>query len=391
MSHKTFDVAVVGVGAMGSATCDALARRGASVIGFEAVDVPHDLGSSGGHSRLIREAYWEHPDYVPLLGGAVKGWLDLQERIGRDVLLRPGCVYAGPADGSFLEGTRLAVRTHGLDVEEVPRAEAASRFDAFSFPDEFEVMFEPGAGLVLCERAIAGFAQEARKRGSEIRCRESVLCWEEDGDGVRIETERDTVEAGAVVFTAGAWTSRLLAGIGVPLRVHRQVIAWVWPEDIERHTIGTMPCWAIQPSDPGFEGIYYGFPALPVETAGGIGGMKLGRHWLGPEVDPDTVDRRATAADEESWRPALASYFPGAVGAPTAGMKVCLYTSTPDEHFVVDRLPGSDRVTIACGFSGHGFKFASIMGEALADLALEGRSDLPIDFLGLQRFSEAAP
>lgn len=387
MSRSKFDVAVVGVGAMGSATCDALARRGASVIGLEAVDVPHGLGSSGGHSRLIREAYWEHPDYVPLLGGAVSGWLDLQERIGRDVLLRPGCLYAGPATGSFLEGTRLAVRTHGLNVEEVPTEEVAERFDAFSFPEGFEVMFEPGAGLVLCERAIAGFAQEARRRGAEIRSRETVESWTETADGVRLETTRGAVEAGSVVFTAGAWTSRLLGEIGVPLRVHRQVIAWVWPDDIDRYSIGRMPCWAIQPPEVGFEGIYYGFPALPVATAGGIGGMKLGRHWLGPEADPDTVDRRATAADEASWRPALEAYFPGATHAPTSGMKVCLYTSTPDEHFVVDRLPGSERVTVACGFSGHGFKFASIMGEALADLALEGRSELPIEFLGIDRFA----
>lgn len=389
MNETTYDVAVVGVGAMGSATCDALARRGASVIGLEAVDVPHDLGSSGGHSRLIREAYWEHPDYVPLLGGAVAGWVDLQERIGRHVLLRPGCLYAGPADGSFLEGTRLAVRTHGLDVEEVPTAEVASRFDAFAFPDEFEVMFEPGAGLVLCERAIAGFAQEARRRGADIRCREAVTGWQETAHGVRIETARgNRIEAGQIVFTAGAWTSRLLADLGVGLRVHRQVIAWVWPDDIERHSLGRMPCWAIQPAEPGFEGIYYGFPALPVETAGGIGGMKLGRHWLGPETDPETVDRRATVDDEASWRPALSSFFPHTGAALTSGMKVCLYTSTPDEHFVVDRLPGTERVTLACGFSGHGFKFASIMGEALADLALEGRSDLPIGFLGLDRFEE---
>lgn len=387
MNTNTYDIAVVGVGAMGAATCEALSRRGVSVIGLESVDVPHDLGSSGGHTRLIREAYWEHPDYVPLLREAFRGWERLQEQIGRQVLLRPGCLYAGPPRGQFLEGTRLSAREYDVAVEEVPVSEVAERFDAFSLPEGYETLFEPGAGLVLCERAIAGFAQEARRHGAEIRCRETVRSWREVPGGVELETDRGKVHAGSVVFTAGAWTSRLLADLGVALRVHRQVIAWVWPHDIERHSIGRMPCWVIQPDDPDFVGTYYGFPALPVETAGGIGGMKLGLHYLGPETDPETVDRRATEADEATWRPALESYFPGAADAPTAGMKVCLYTSTPDEHFVVDRLPGSERATVACGFSGHGFKFASIMGEALADLTLEGRSDLPIDFLSLDRFT----
>ncbi len=389
-SSETFDVAVIGVGAMGSAACEALARRGVSVVGIERFDLPHDRGSSGGQSRLIRKAYWEHPDYVPLLHRAYENWRALEERSGAKVLVEAGCLYAGRGAGDLIVGTRRSASEHSLEVDEVSASELHARWPQFVLPEDFEVLYEAGAGLVLCERAIAIHAELAQRHGAQIRCRERLLSWTHHDHGVSLQTDRGQVEAGHVLFTAGAWAGDLLGDLGVRLRVHRQVIAWVWPEPLERYTLGALPCWAIEPPDVGFQGIYYGFPALPAALDGGQRGLKLGHHWLGPTTDPESVVRDVDDADEADWRPALERYLPGANG-PVAGAKVCLYTSSPDEHFIVDRHPTLSNVTLACGFSGHGFKFASVMGEALADLTMAGHSDLPVGFLSLSRFQSGRP
>lgn len=384
---ETYDVVVVGLGAMGTAACDHLARRGVRVIGLERFDVPHPYGSSGGQTRLIRLAYYEHPDYVPLLRRAYRNWDELAERTGTQVLYRTGCLYAGPPEKDLIAGTRLSVREHGVPCEEVDRAELAERWGVFRVPESFAVLFEPEAGFVLCERAISLFAEEALAAGAVLRGRETVTSCRVEPGGVRVTTDRGEVHAGQVILAAGAWMPPLVGDLGVELRVTRQVLGWVWPPaEPERYELDRFPCWAIQDDAKGFRGVYYGFPMLPAEGFGGERGLKLAHHWPGPTADPETLDRTPTGRDEEDFRPALRRYLPGADG-PTLSLKVCMYTVTADQHFIVDRHPAYDRVTVACGFSGHGFKFSSAIGEALADLALEGRSELPIGFLGLGRFN----
>jgi glycine/D-amino acid oxidase-like deaminating enzyme len=227
------------------------------------------------------------------------------------------------------------------------------------------------------------------RSGASLRARERIVSWRPDGNGIAVRTDRGEHRAQRLVLTAGAWSGPLLAELGVSLRVTRQVVGWVWPRRPEDFELGRFPCWAIQHDAPGFDGIYYGFPLLPAGRFGGERGLKLGHHAPGPTADPDTLDRTAGADDEADFRPALETYLPAAQGATTA-LRVCMYTMSPDGHFVLDRHPRTDAVSFACGFSGHGFKFSPVIGQALADLALEGRSDLPIGFLGLERLRSTA-
>jgi sarcosine oxidase len=385
MSER-FDVIVVGLGAMGSACARALAERGLRVLGLERFDLPHGFGSSGGQSRMVRMAYFEHPDYVPLLRRAYEGWDELGEAIGTTLFHRTGLLYLGRAEQMLLEGTRRAAREHDIELESLDDDELGERFPQVRKPEAMEALFEPDAGLVLCERAIESAAELARRAGAELRCRERVTEWGVVGDGVEVTSERGRYAAGHVVFTAGAWTETLVQELGVELRVTRQPLGWVAPKTPKAFEIGRFPCWAIQDDADGFEGIYYGFPSLPAARFAGERGFKLAHHSIGRRTTAETVDREPTRADEADFRPALTRYFPDADG-PTVAVKICLYTVTPDEHFILDRHPGHPQVTVACGFSGHGFKLAPAMGEALADLATEGRSDLPIGFLSLDRFS----
>jgi monomeric sarcosine oxidase len=267
----SFDIIVVGVGAMGAATCHALARRGVRVLGLERFDVPHGLGSSGGQTRLVRLAYYEHPDYVPLLRRAYEMWDALAEEAGVPLLHRTGALYLGRPEGQLVGGSLQAARQHGLAHEVLDAAAVEQRFGAFRVPEHFAVMYEPEAGFVLAERAVATFADRALRHGAELHGREPVRSWQADRTGVRVVTDRGTYQAGHVVFTAGAWTGPLVRQLGIPLTVTRQVVGWVWPRTPERFALGHFPCWAIEDDAPGFQGIYYGFPLMsgvPMESPG---------------------------------------------------------------------------------------------------------------------------
>lgn len=382
------DVIVIGLGAMGASCAAALAARGVSVLGLERFDLPHDRGSSGGQTRLVRMAYFEHPDYVPLLREAYAGWDRLADDVGTTLFHRTGLFYLGRPDGPLLEGTLRAAREHGLVVDEVDAAAQAERFPAFLRPDGFAAYVEPDAGFVLCERAIAAWVDLARARGAQLHGRERVMAIITTDEGVTVETDRDRYSAGHVVVSAGAWTSQLLDDLGVPLRVTGQALGWVAPQNGPAFELGRFPCWAVEDDAPGFSGLYYGFPALPARFDGPRG-LKLAHHLAGPDVDPDAWDRQATLDDEATFRPVLRRFLPTADG-PTLAAKRCLYTLTPDEHFIVDGHPRRPCLTVAAGFSGHGFKFAPAIGEALADLALEGRTGLPIGLFALSRFGTPA-
>jgi sarcosine oxidase len=376
---EAFDVIVVGIGAMGAATCNTLARRGQRVLGLERFDVLHGLGSSGGQTRLIRKAYFEHPDYVPLLHRAYAAWDELGERAGARLLHRTGCLYLGRPDGELIAGARRAAQQHGLRLEALEARDVAAQCGPFRVPQGFAAAFEPEAGYVLAERAVVALVEEALRCGATIAAREQVVQWACERGGVRVRTASGREHrAGHLVLTAGPWSSALLGDVGIALRVTRQPLAWFWPTASVR-----LPCWAIEDDAPG-GGLVYGFPMLPLEQSTSERGLKIGRHRIGASVDPDVLERTPTAADVDDLRTALRRFLPAADGALLAA-KVCLYTMSADRHFVVDRHPAHERVTIACGFSGHGFKFAAALGEALADLATDGRTALPIGLFAASR------
>ncbi len=378
----SFDVIVIGAGTVGSAACDAIARRGARCLALEQFDVGHELGSSGGRTRLIRRAYFEHPDYVPLLEHAYAGWDALAADAETEILARTGLFYAGAEDGALLAGSRRAASLHGIPLHTVDASELGARFPQFRIPDDCIAMFEPDAGFVFVERGIRSFVERARRHGATVREGETVERWDSVDGGFEVTTNRGAYRSTRLVVCAGAWSGRVLRDLGVDLRVTRQVVAWVEPsEDAKAFARGAFPCWAIQDPAPDFEGLYYGFPRLE-----GDAGIKTGHHRRGPTVDPRSVDRTGTPDDVASLWPGLERYVPGAVGS-VQSYSVCMYTYSPDQHFILGPHPSIRGLSIACGLSGHGFKFAPVLGQALADYALEERTELPAEFLAPSRFA----
>ena len=378
------DVIVVGVGSMGASACWHLARRGVRVLGLEQGPLPNPDASFTGATRAIRLSYTEHPDYVPLLHGAYARWEELGEICGEDFLQLTGALYLGPPDEELVSGARQSAEQHGLAHTMHNHNDLAKRWPQFCLPENFVGLYEERAGFLYSERAVQGMVDRARQHGADLRGEQRVLDWEATDSGVTVRTVDEVFQADRLIIAAGAWTSALLGELGVPLRVTRQVLGWVQPPDLHPFAADQFPVWVLD-GNAG-QGVYYGFPHTP-DGSGGEG-LKLALHWPGTAVEADAVDRNPLPGDADAIYDALERFLPAGRG-PLLSQRVCLYTNTPDGHFIVDRLPENPRVSLACGFSGHGFKFASVMGEVLADLAIERKTDWPIGFLGLSRFSHS--
>lgn len=384
MAHATFDVIVVGAGTMGAATCYELARRGVRVLGLERFDIPHSRGAHHGFSRLIRLAYFEHPDYVTLLARAYDNWERLERDTGEPTVFLTGGLYLGREDSELVAGSLRAARAYDLPHEMLDHAAVRQRFGQFHVPADMVGFFEMKAGFVSPARAMRGYVDQALRHGAELHGHEPVIDWDAKPSRVTVRTHRGTYEAGHVVFCGGAWTDQLVRDLGVPLTVTRQVLGWVWPRQPDAFALGRFPVWALDANPAGaFRGIHYGFPMVKQEP-----GLKIALHYPAETTDPDAVRRDVQPGDEATFRPMLASLLPEGDG-PLLAVRTCLYTNSPDGHFIIDRHPAYGNVTVACGFSGHGFKFASVVGEVLADLAADGATTLPIGFLGLDRFGGA--
>lgn len=373
-------VIVVGLGAHGSAAAYHLARRGERVVGLERFARGHELGSSGGLSRIIRLAYFEHPDYVPLLRRAWELWEALAADTATDLLTRTGGLYLGAPESATVRGSLESARRHGLAHVALDGREIARRYPFFRLPPGTVGLLEDQAGFVRPERAIAAHLAQAERHGAELRFGERVVRWHAHADRVTVETDRTSYQAERLVLAVGAWMPRLAREALPPLAIERVPLFWFEPADPAPFALGRMPVWIAE----GREGTFYGFPHLPEQ------GLKVARHGSGVEIeDPDHLDRAPRAVDEERLRDFLRRWLPDASG-PLRHTQVCMYTKTPDEHFIIDLHPRFPNVVLASPCSGHGFKFASVVGEALADLALEGKSRLPIGFLSLARFRATA-
>jgi len=379
MSDSPYDVIVVGVGAMGSATVAELAARGQRVLGLERSGVPTETGSSGGVTRIIRLAYNEDPRYVPLVRRAYQRWHDLSDRIGERLLITTGGVDAGRPDSVMVQGALAACREHDIPFELLEAPDLRERFPGFDLPDDMVGVYQADAGFVLSERAIAAYAMTAIDDGAEIHGHEPVLDWEPDGEGVVVRTARGEYRARRLVLSAGAWMSRLAAPLRMLAVPERQVLLWTQPLRPEWFRVGAFPVFILD--DDGTE--WYGFPSY------GIPGVKFGLyHHRGQVIDPDHLDRDAVdEQDERLLRDGLARYFPAANG-PLLSWKTCIFTNTPDEHFIIDRYPGLPQVILASPCSGHGFKFASVIGEVLADLAMDQEPAFDLSMFRLDRFAQ---
>ncbi len=377
----TYDVIVVGLGGHGSAAARQLARRGARVLGLERFGPVHAQGSSHGDTRIVRMAYFEHPDYVPLLRRSYELWAELSRAVDEELFVRTGALMIGAPESAVVSGTLASVERWGLPHEVLDRPTMARRYPQFRLRAGELAVYEADAGYVSPEAAVRTHLRLAAADGAELRFLTTVTGWHTDSTGVVVEIGDDEVRADKLVITAGAWTAQLAPRLGVPLRVGRRVMHYLASlTSAADFAPDRFPVFIFS-TGPGDE--IYGFPVIG--AAGN--GVKVGFHHRGPNVDPDTVDRRVSPAEEEEMRQLLADRIPAAAG-PHVQSKVCLYTLTPDEHFVIDHLPGGDnRVVVASACSGHGFKFTPVVGEILADLALTGSTPQPIEFLSAARFA----
>ena len=371
-----YDVIVAGVGGMGSATVYHLARRGAKVLGLEQFDIPHELGSSHGVTRIIRLAYAEHPDYVPLLRRAYELWRELEVQAGERLLIITGGFDIGEAETGIVRGSLQACAQHDLPHEVLDAETLRRRFPGYQLPTSMVAVYQPDAGFLLPERCIVAHVDAAMRLGAEVHSREPVLEWEIGEESVWVRTERQTYRARRLVVTAGSWARNLVPALSDLAVPERQVLLWTDPLRPELFEPGAFPIFNMEAP----EGHYYGFPVY------GVPGFKIGKyHHREERVDPDSMDRDCHPEDEAVLREAIRNYFPDANG-PALAMKTCLFTNSPDEHFILDQHPDYSEVVLAAGFSGHGFKFCSVVGEIMAQLALDGGSQLDIGMFRLGRF-----
>ncbi len=390
MGGPAFDVIVIGLGAMGSATAYELARRGARVLGIEAFTPAHELGSSGGLTRIIRLAYFEHADYVPLLRAAWEAWPQLEAEADEQLMLVTGGVYVGRRGSSVLDGSLNSARTHGLAHELLDADESRRRYPALAVDDDMQALHDPLAGILFPQRVIASHLRLAEQHGAELHFQERVSGWQGgagENAGVTVTTDQGSYQAAKVVVAAGAWLPALAPELSLPLRIERNPLVWFEPVS-EPQIFGPerLPVWIME-LDEAYA--FYGFPMLEPVGQMPAQGAKVARHHGGKSVDPDTVDREATEADEAQVRDFMARHMPLANGR-RLDARVCMYTNTPDFNFILDFHPDDERVVIASPCSGHGFKFSNVIGRIAADLVLDGKTSLEIDFLSIDRFAAAS-
>ena len=372
---RRFDAIVIGVGGMGSAAAYHLARRGLGVLGLDRFEIPNEQGSSHGITRAIRLAYAEDPAYVPLLARAYEGWRELEAEAGQLLLHITGSMDISRPDQAIVQGAIRSCEEHGLPYELLEAAEVAGRFPGYRLDPEMVALLQPDGGFVLPEHAIAAHARGARASGAELRPGERVSGWEPTAEGVRVSTDLASYEAERLVITAGAWIGELT---GLPVVAERQVLAWLEPRQPQLFRHDRFPVFHMQAAD---DQRYYGMPEF------GVPGFKLGRYHHFRERGPaDQLDRTPRADDEQMLRAFAERYFPEGAGRALS-MTGCMFENTPDGHFIVDRLPGLPQVLVAGGGSGHGFKFCPVIGEILAELALDGETRYDIGLFRVDRFS----
>jgi sarcosine oxidase len=380
-----YDVIVVGLGGMGSATACELAGRSKKVLGLERHSHGHDRGSSHGGSRLIRQAYFEDPAYVPLVLRAYELWRRLEAETNRDLMTLCGGLMLGQRGSKVLEGSLRSAREYDLPCEELEAGEVRRRFPALDPTRETVALYEASAGFIDPGSAIDAQLERAADLGADLRFEEPVVSWEaaDSGDGVRVETPEAVYEAGRLVLAPGAWAPALLAEMGLPLEPERRVICWFEPEgDTEPFLPGNFPVFIWEPEDGN---TFTCFPLVEGERGVKSVFFRAG----GAACDPDTLDRRVRDEEIEFIRAYVERYVPALSGRCVA-TDVCMYTNAPDEHFVMDLHPDHPQVSFASPCSGHGYKFAPVVAEILADLATEGATGHPIGMFSPNRFKSAS-
>lgn len=384
----TLDLIVIGAGAVGSAALRAAAEAGARVLGLEQHTPANLQGSSHGHSRIFRHAYFEHPDYVPLLRHATARFESLERESAARLLHRCGMLLMGRHDSAVVHGSMDSARRWKLPLDALDAATLRTRFPWFAVTDGSMGAFEANAGIVRPEATVRAAVDVAMARGAKLRTARRVYEFVEDSTGVSIVTDAGTERAAAAIIAAGPWATRLMPELGPLLRVTRQVQAWVAPK--HGTDAATMPCW-LYDRGPGLPAIYGlapdpSAPGSPDGSPSPSAHPKVAFHGSDIVVDPDRGAAPVTAADTDAILAGYRGVAPALAGR-VVGSATCLYTMSPDEHCILGARPGCRRTFFAAGLSGHGFKLAPALGDALVDLALRGRTELPVGFLSPDRFA----
>nr|P23342.1 RecName: Full=Monomeric sarcosine oxidase; Short=MSOX [Bacillus sp. NS-129]BAA01410.1 sarcosine oxidase [Bacillus sp.] [Bacillus sp. (in: firmicutes)] len=374
-----FDVIVVGAGSMGMAAGYYLAKQGVKTLLVDSFDPPHTNGSHHGDTRIIRHAYGEGREYVPFALRAQELWYELEKETHHKIFTQTGVLVYGPKGGSaFVSETMEAANIHSLEHELFEGKQLTDRWAGVEVPDNYEAIFEPNSGVLFSENCIQAYRELAEAHGATVLTYTPVEDFEVTEDLVTIKTAKGSYTANKLVVSMGAWNSKLLSKLDVeiPLQPYRQVVGFFECDEAKYSNNAHYPAFMVEVEN----GIYYGFPSF------GGSGLKIGYHSYGQQIDPDTINREfgAYPEDEANLRKFLEQYMPGANGELKKGA-VCMYTKTPDEHFVIDLHPKYSNVAIAAGFSGHGFKFSSVVGETLAQLATTGKTEHDISIFSLNR------
>jgi len=370
---RTYDCIVIGTGGVGSAALYHLAGRGARTLGLDRFPPGHDRGSSHGDTRIIRLAYFEHPNYVPLLRRAYQLWAELAERHGQQLYHETGLLQLSHPAGEVVPGVLRSAHEHDLAVEELTASEVEYRFPGLRVPAPLTAVFERCAGYLKVEACVLAYVQEASKLGAEVCSGEAVLGWQADGSGVIVTTDKARYATARLIITPGAWAADLLGDLGVRFTVRRKSLFWYEAPPV--YSVEGCPIFLYETPT----GIFYGYPQIDHF------GLKVAEHSGGQVVsDPLTVNREIDPQDRRRVEDFLARHLPD-VSRTLQRHVVCLYTMSPDGHFIVDHHPRHPQVAFVAGLSGHGFKFACVLGEILAELTLDGRTRAPSEFLACDR------
>lgn len=371
-----YDVAVIGAGTMGMSAVSFLTERGAHTLVIDAFDPPHNKGSHHGDTRMIRHAYGEGRAYVSLVKRAQKLWEDLDRTSQDPIFKKTGVLGIGPRDSAFLDETIASAEKYNLPLQLLSKRDIETRWPGLSIPDDYIGCYETESGLLYSENAIRAYRERASANGAELVMNTPVKSLSFNSDGVTLVTSEATFYAKKVIVTVGAWAKQLLPDLSLPLQPTRKVVGW-FDADETLYSDATFPSFFVEDSDR----MFYGFPSLDGA------GLKVGRTDGGQAIDPNlhTQDFGRYEADEGDLRHFLATYMPEANGHLNQG-KTCLYTMSDDHDFIVDFHPEHPNVLIACGFSGHGFKFGSVIGEVLSQLTLDGQTPFDLSGFRLDRF-----
>jgi N-methyl-L-tryptophan oxidase len=374
-AKRHYETIVLGGGTMGTAAAWELGKRGERALVLEQFEHVHDRGSHSGQTRIIRHAYAEGPDYIPLVLRADELWMELEESSGVKVFHRVGGLELAAPGFDHARLAKEAAAQHDVPLEWIDAAEVRRRWPVFILPDDWEAGYGARSGFLDVEPALQAMGDQARINGVKIHENEAVQSWEIDGEGVRITTADETYTADRLIITAGAWAAKMLGELGLPLEVRRKVLFWLEVEDESLFQPERMPVYI---SDSSL-GEIYGFPVYDQP------GLKIARHDGGTLADPDHLDRDVQSGEEADVVALAQQLFPGVTGKVVSSA-VCMYTMTPDANFIVDRHPEHPNVVIGAGFSGHGFKFATAIGEYLVDLATDDMVQ-PLPILAIDRFA----